>query len=139
MELLVKRAPAVDSAIIGDLYLDGVYAYKTLEHAGREIPAGRYAIALTVSQRATEGELWSPDPRFRLPLVRNVPGRSGIRLHAANEARELDGCLGVGLTQMGVTIRQSRIAVTQLMARLAKDRASWLTIQDPSTVQELKA
>lgn len=139
MELLLRRKPAVDRAILGDLFVDGRFAYVTLERQGVEIPAARYRVSLTVSQRATDGQLWSPDPDHRLPLVMNVPGRSGIRVHAANEARELQGCIAIGLQQMGVTIRQSRAAVTQLFQMIAANSETWLTIENPTTDRAVHA
>ena len=47
------------------------------------IPAGFYDVEITDS------------PRFKIPLylVRNVPGRFGIRFHGANYPEELQGCI----------------------------------------------
>jgi hypothetical protein len=50
------------------------------------IPAGKYNVVKTYS------------PRFKvnLYLVENVPNRSGIRLHSANFASQLNGCISLG-------------------------------------------
>ena len=54
------------------------------------IPAGFYDVEITDS------------PRFRIPLylVKNVPGRFGIRFHGANYPEELQGCIAPGLSGM---------------------------------------
>lgn len=50
------------------------------------IPQGKYSVVKTYS------------PRFKkdLYLIENVPNRSGIRLHPANYARQLNGCIAFG-------------------------------------------
>jgi hypothetical protein len=50
------------------------------------IPPGKYNVVKTYS------------PRFKvnLYLVENVPNRSGIRLHSANFASQLNGCISLG-------------------------------------------
>lgn len=140
MNLTVKRQPAVEHAIPGELYIDGRFAYFTLERVQVAIPAGRYPVVLTVSQRAMDGQLWTPDPDHRLPLIDNVPNRSGIRIHALNEAYQSDGCIGVGMHQMGITIRQSRAALTTLVSILAIAREPvWLTVEAPAAERALSA
>lgn len=133
MILTVKRQPAVEQAIPGEFYIDGRFAYYTLERQGVEIPPGRYRVRLTVSGRAERGTLWTPDPEFRLPLIENVTGRSGIRVHSLNEAWQSDGCIGIGMHQMGVTIRQSRTALTTFVGILsATTEPVWLTVEAPA-------
>lgn len=79
-----------------DLRIDGLTVWRshTLELPWRDnvrgmscIPAGTYSASLTMS------------PRFRrkLWLLEKVPGRSGIRIHAANYYRQLEGCIAMGM------------------------------------------
>lgn len=51
------------------------------------IPAGTYQMAFTMSNR------------FKVPLwlVLDVPGRAGVRIHAANFAHQLEGCIALGM------------------------------------------
>ncbi|MGL4440598.1 MAG: DUF5675 family protein, partial [Bosea sp. (in: a-proteobacteria)] len=51
------------------------------------IPAGRYEIVITQSKRFQKP----------LPLLLNVPGFSGIRIHAGNNREHTEGCLLPGL------------------------------------------
>lgn len=55
----------------------------TLENAEFIIPAGTYPVAVTYS------------PRFErmLPLVHQVPGRSGIRFHRGTKPEHSKGCI----------------------------------------------
>ena len=71
-----------------------VFTCHTLELPWRDnqrsiscIPEGRYPVVKSFS------------PRFQTMLweVKNVPGRSGIRIHAANRVQELEGCIAPGM------------------------------------------
>ena len=55
----------------------------TLENTDYIIPAGTYQIAAT----------WSPKFKRMLPLVLNVPGRSGIRVHRGTKPEHSRGCI----------------------------------------------
>lgn len=134
MELLIIRKTAIGDAQPGDLQIDGRLTCYALERVSKAIPAGRYRLTLTVSQRALSGELWSPDPEKRLPLINDVPGREGIRMHALNEAEESEGCVGVGQRRALDRIVRSRAALTALIPVLDAALACgpvWVTLQDP--------
>ena len=55
----------------------------TLENADYIIPEGTYPVSVTLS------------PRFKrmLPLIGNVPGRSGIRIHRGTKPEHSKGCI----------------------------------------------
>ena len=57
--------------------------YATLENADYIIPVGTYEVRVTYS------------PRFKrmLPLVEQVPGRSGIRFHRGTRPEHSKGCI----------------------------------------------
>ena len=55
----------------------------TLENTDYIIPAGTYPIAVT----------WSPKFKRMLPIVLNVPGRSGIRVHRGTKPEHSRGCI----------------------------------------------
>jgi len=59
----------------------------TLENADCIIPDGTYPVSVTYS------------PRFKknLPLIGNVPGRSGIRIHAGTRPEHSQGCVLVSM------------------------------------------
>ena len=55
----------------------------TLENEDYIIPCGTYPIAVT----------WSPKFKRMLPLVLNVKGRSGIRVHRGTKPEHSRGCI----------------------------------------------
>jgi hypothetical protein len=69
---------------------------------------GTYAVRLTMS------------PRFGriLPLLIDVPGFDGVRIHPGNTAADTEGCLLVGTGRTEDTITGSRDAFNALMLRL---------------------
>ena len=91
MKLLLDRVEYDTDATIGQLFVDGQFECLVLEDTVRPvkiagktaIPAGTYHVLLTHS------------PRFkrRLPLLVNVPGFDGIRIHPGNSDSDTEGCL----------------------------------------------
>ena len=61
----------------------GAQEFATLENDDYIIPCGTYPIAVT----------WSPKFKRMLPLVLNVPGRSGIRVHRGTKPEHSRGCI----------------------------------------------
>ena len=79
---LIRNEPQ-GSAITGRLVINGRWFCNTLERVGYQIPALCYHVAVTMS------------PKFRrlLPIVQNVPGRSGIRFHVGKVPKHSTGCI----------------------------------------------
>ena len=69
-------------AVRGCLRIEG-QEIATLENADYIIPVGIYAIRVT----------WSPRFKRMLPLVMQVPGRSGIRFHRGTKPEHSKGCI----------------------------------------------
>lgn len=106
MEIEVKRIAKKSTYTIGKLYIDGKYICDTLEDTDRgicqtmdlrqiahikikgktAIPAGRYEVVVT----------YSPKFRMNLPILKNVPGYEGVRIHAGNTASDTEGCILCG-------------------------------------------
>jgi hypothetical protein len=130
-----RQAPDGD-AILGTLDTHGGATCYTLERTVFAIPEGRYQVTLTVSQRATRGELWAPGSDFKLPLLNSVPGRDGIRMHAGNVATDSIGCILLGSEIHGVSLEHSRPSVIRIVNLLQEaDTAGDLVFL---TVQSLK-
>ena len=83
MYIRLIRNEAKGNAITGRLIINGRWFCNTLERVGYQIPALYYHVAVTMS------------PKFRrlLPIVQNVPGRSGIRFHAGKVPKHSTGCV----------------------------------------------
>ncbi len=81
-----------DRNIIGDLFIDGVFFCHTLEDEKRAdglkvygetaIPAGIYNVKLTISNRF----------KRLMPLLLDVEGFKGIRIHGGNNSKDTHGC-----------------------------------------------
>ena len=68
----------------------------TLENDDYIIPIGTYPIAVT----------WSPKFKRMLPIVLNVPGRSGIRVHRGTKPEHSRGCILVSAaTEQELTVK----------------------------------
>ena len=63
-----------------------------------------------------------------LPLLRDVPGFSGIRIHTGNVIDDTDGCILVGRRASGMKIAESRIAFRKLMSTLQRAGVSGETL-----------
>ena len=79
---LIRNKPH-GSAITGRLVLDGRWFCDTLERVGYQILPLCYPVKVTRS------------PKFKrlLPLVSNVPQRSGIRFHRGTRPEHSTGCI----------------------------------------------
>jgi hypothetical protein len=139
MELRLERKPADGDTLPGELFIDGARYSQSLERTSRIIPLGRYQVDFTVSTRAANNTLWSPDPQHRLPLIL-VEHREGIRIHAANRADQLEGCVALGLRFNGPTLEQSRAAVGPFVERVRLAREAneeiWLDVINAPTPAE---
>ena len=97
MLLLLIRKWKTENYTIGQSYIDRDYFCDTLEDKVRPegaekvdgetaIPSGIYKVVLN----------WSPKFKRELPLLLNVPGFTGIRIHAGNIPEDSSGCILIG-------------------------------------------
>ena len=79
---LIRNEPKA-TAITGRLIINGRWFCNTMERVGYQIPALCYHVAVTQS------------PKFKrlLPIVQNVPQRSGIRFHRGTRPEHSTGCI----------------------------------------------
>ena len=118
MHLRVIREPSTAAATMGLLLIDGVFTCWTLEDVVREvkipgetaIPAGRYAVQLSLSQRFQK----------LLPEILTVPGFTGIRIHAGNTQADTAGCLLVGRIRADDRVEESKLALMNVMEHLRR-------------------
>ena len=132
MHLLQKRKFKGDKYTISDVFIDGVKICNMLEDPVRNlidknkdgdfndpgegkvygntaIPSGTYEIVITYS------------PRFKkyLPLLVDVPGYSGIRIHSGNSALDTSGCLLPGVNDVKGKVSQSRKYFTLIFDKIS--------------------
>lgn len=144
MELRLKRRWYTDESTVGELRLGDQHLCWTLEDRRRPdgvkvpggtcISPGRYRVALTVSPAARRGELWTPRADGVLPLLVDVPGFDGVRIHSGNTHGDTLGCILVGKFRAPDRLGGSRQALEELLPTLqvAIDRKEeiWLTMED---------
>lgn len=116
MNLLILRKSQTDRSTIGKLYVDGQFECFTLEDVPRAvkvagqtcIPPGVYPVKITYS------------PRFKrdLPLLMDVPGFEGVRIHTGNTDKDTEGCILVGKTAGVDIIWQSQLAFNALFPKI---------------------
>jgi hypothetical protein len=122
MKLNVDRVQKDVDVTIGQLLIDDQFECWTLEdpvragpkvHGETAIPAGTYKVLITFS------------PRFKrdLPLVQNVPGFEGIRIHPGNTADNTEGCLLVGDVRLSKSIGKSQIAFARVFQKIKAAQA----------------
>ena len=128
MRLTLIRIANKPTYCIGKLYVDGKYFCDTLEDHDRglddsmelsdiislkkygetAIPTGIYNVLLT----------YSPKYKKVMPLINNVKGYSGIRIHSGNTAKDTLGCLLVGKNKEVGKVLDSRNTYNALFKRL---------------------
>lgn len=104
----------------GELFVNGLFNLYTLEDS-KCIPEGTYDLVINRSSRFNK----------QMPLITNVPGFSGVRIHSGNNVKDTQGCLLVGYiidTNIGI-LAQSRMAYDALFSRLLKKHLGGEPIQ----------
>lgn len=132
MRLTVVRIANKPTYCIGKLYIDGVYFCDTLEDTDRglddkmseeeikelkvygetAIPSGIYPVTITYSNKFKKN----------LPLISNVKGYSGIRIHSGNTAKDTLGCILVGRNKEVGKVLQSRVTFNALFNILSRSK-----------------
>lgn len=122
MKLTLNRYGFGSAATIGDLFIDGMYFCKTLEDADRKLECdGEKIYGRTAIPRGAYDVIidWSNRFKRELPHVLDVPGFSGIRIHAGNKPEDTEGCILVGKSVIEDDfISDSRNTLIRLMTRL---------------------
>ena len=127
MELTLKRDILADGYTLGLLSVDGKNYCYTVEDMVREgvkipgktaIPYGRYKVIVNMSNRFKK----------LMPLLIDVPGFSGVRIHSGNTAEDTEGCIIVGKVRTEKGVRDSRDVAKQLTELLKAQPVVYITI-----------
>ena len=118
MRIELIRIAFKNTYTIGKLYVDDTYFCDVLEDVDRgldssmseseilekkvkgqtAIPTGHYVINIT----------YSPKYKRMMPLLLDVKGFSGIRIHSGNTSKDTEGCLIVGKNKQVGKVLESR-------------------------------
>lgn len=140
MELRLERKYRSSKYCIDKLYINGEYFSDALEDPDRGltdsmsleeikrikvkgdtcIPYGTYNVTITYS------------PRFKknLPLINNVKGFDGIRIHSGNTPQDTEGCLLLGFNKVKGRVIDSKVTVNKFidMVQEALNKGEKVTI-----------
>tara|TARA_R110000868_G_C10799763_1_gene756975 strand:+ start:190 stop:609 length:420 start_codon:yes stop_codon:yes gene_type:complete len=120
MKITIHRNPTRGGATIGTLAINGVPQCFTLEDAVHEqdgVPVGDWKIAgQTAIPRGTYKVVVDQSARFGRPMphILDVPGFTGVRIHAGNTAADTEGCVLVGYSEAEAFVGRSREAFASL-------------------------
>ena len=140
MILTLDRKYKLPTYTIGKLYIDGEYFCDTLEDKDRgltdnmtvseiskikikketAIPTGTYKVTITYSNRFKKN----------MPLINDVKGFEGIRIHSGNTDKDTEGCLLVGMNLERGKVLKSQETFRKLYKMLsgAKLRGEYIQI-----------
>ena len=132
MKIELIRIAFKDTYTIGKLYVDDTYFCDVLEDVDRgldssmseseilekkvkgqtAIPTGHYVINIT----------YSPKYKRMMPLMLNVKGFSGIRIHSGNSSKDTEGCLLVGKNKKVGMVLESRDTYQRLFKMMEGEK-----------------
>lgn len=126
MQITVKRLHKTDTSTIGELSINGLFECYTLEDVERPvkiknetaIPKGTYKVIINQSNRF----------KRLLPLLIDVPGFEGVRIHSGNSNHDTEGCILVGQSRNKNYIGQSRKAFEKLFKKMQAAKNITITI-----------
>lgn len=138
MKIEIIRTPVPKKPTMGEMHIDGKFFCYTLEDEDRgltqdmaaeqvkeikvygktAIPTGTYKVILTMSMKF----------KRELPLVLDVPGFEGIRIHRGNWEKDTLGCPLVGYQQEKFAVGLSRKAEEDLILKFRKSTVNENTL-----------
>ena len=85
-----------DKSVYGILLvMNGVLiekVFRTIENAEKVFPSGSYPLKFE----------WSPSFDMNLWELKEITGRSEIKIHVANYPNQLKGCIGIGMAHVDI-------------------------------------
>lgn len=130
MNITLNRIAKKSKYTIGKLYIDGEYFCDTIEDTDRgltqtmtdaqikskkvygqtAIPTGTYRVIISYSNKF----------KRQMPLLLNVPGFLGIRIHSGNTEKDTEGCLIVGKNKVVGKVIESKDTCNKLFSILCE-------------------
>lgn len=130
MNIILNRIAKKPKYTIGKLYINGEYFCDTIEDTDRgltqtmtdaqvkskkvygqtAIPTGTYRVIINYSNKF----------KRQMPLLLNVPGFLGIRIHSGNTEKDTEGCLIVGKNKVVGKVIESKDTYNKLFSILCE-------------------
>lgn len=150
MEIKVDRKWKKEKYTIGRLYIDGEFICNTIEDTDRgltqsmseeeikskkiygktAIPSGRYKILMNVvSPKFSQKEFYMNVCKGKVPRLEGIKGFSGVLIHSAATADNVEGCIGVGFnTEIG-RLTSIKEAFEKVYSKLSSSKEDiWITV-----------
>lgn len=153
MNITLIRKWKRNTYTIGEFYIDGKLFSNSMEDKDRglsdsmseqdilrkkvygetAIPAGKYKVTLTYSNKF-HSRSWAKISNGKLPLLNNVKGYQGVRIHPLNTAEESLGCIGLGKNNVKGRVTSSAAYYLQFMEQyflpaIKRNEEVWITIK----------
>ena len=151
MEIKVDRKWKKEKYTIGRLYIDGEFICNTIEDIDRgltqnmseeeikskkiygqtAIPSGRYKVLMNiVSPKFSQKEFYMNVCKGKVPRLEGVKGFSGILIHSAATADNVEGCIGVGFNTEVGRLTSIKEAFEKVYSKLSSSKEDiWITIE----------
>lgn len=132
MRLELKRIAKKPTYTIGRLYINEEYFCDTIEDTDRGLNS--YMSLEEVKAKKVKGKTAIPtdtyrvkitySPRFKkdMPLIENVVGFDGIRIHSGNTVEDTEGCIIVGENKVVGKVINSKETYNKLFSILLQDK-----------------
>nr|DAP38001.1 MAG TPA: Protein of unknown function (DUF2778) [Crassvirales sp.]DAR74779.1 MAG TPA: Protein of unknown function (DUF2778) [Crassvirales sp.] len=132
MRLELRRIAKKPTYTIGRLYINEEYFCDTIEDTDRGLNS--YMTLEEVKAKKVKGKTAIPtdtyrvkitySPRFKkdMPLIENVVGFDGIRIHSGNTAEDTEGCIIVGENKVVGKVINSKETYNKLFSILLQDK-----------------
>ena len=143
MKILIDRKWKKADYTISKVYVDGEdFGCNCLEDTDRGLYQGMstndvLAVKVkgkTAIPRGTYNVIYTYSPRFKryLPLLENVTGFEGIRIHSGNSAKDTEGCLLFGKNDKVGWISNSKLWTDRIISKMQE---AWVQRKEKVTIE----
>lgn len=137
IKFLLQRDVCAPGFTLGRLFVDGMMYGFTCEDQDRKleenpgakiqkrtaIPRGLYRLTLSFSNRFKKV----------MPLIKDVPGFDGVRIHGGNDQYDTEGCPLLGKTRTADGVANCKEVNARLLERIQYEEAvgnnCWIEVQ----------
>jgi hypothetical protein len=128
MKLKLERLYLKENYTIGKFYVNGAYCCDSLEDCVR--PDGIKIYGKTAIPYGIYKVIMNDSPKFGrlMPLLLDVPGFEGVRIHSGNFAEDTEGCILVGKNHIKGGLVDSRFYSNALNSMMEKEQGD-ITIE----------